>query len=111
MLAGAVERASRYADGHGRVTIAAIDGALLVRASDPLNGESEEAVKASVQGGLVTRFYQARLLSDALRTAARQTATIRIQDGMRATEVTATAGPAAAVELRYLVVPLKPISP
>lgn len=106
-LAVAVDRASRYAGADGRVAIEAIDGALLVRASDVLNGESEETVKATVQVGHVTRFYQARLLSDALRAAARHTVAMRIQAGPRATEFTTVAGATTASHLRYLVVPMQ----
>jgi len=109
-LASAVDRASRYAGAHGRVAIQAIDGALLVRSSDLLTGESEETVKAAVRADHVTRFYQARLLSDALRPAARHTVQIRIQAGLRATELIVTTGVTAAVHLRYLVVPVRPAS-
>src|SRR5256885_2258058 len=37
-LAGAVERAARYGGEHGRVTVQVGDGALVIRASDPLAG-------------------------------------------------------------------------
>lgn len=107
-LAGAVDRASRYAGEHGQVVVQAIDGGLLVRASDVLSGESEETVKAAVRGAHVTRFYQARLLSDALRTAARHSVEMRVQAGLRATEFTVTDGDRSAVQLRYLVVPMRP---
>ena len=89
------------------MAIEAIDGALLVRASDVLNGESEETVKAAVQVGYVTRFYQARLLSDALRAAARHTVQMRIQASPRATEFTPVAGAATASHLRCPVVPMQ----
>ena len=49
------------------------DGALLVRASDQLSGESEETVKAAVRGDHVARSYQARFLVDALRPFAGHT--------------------------------------
>jgi DNA polymerase-3 subunit beta len=107
-LAGAVDRASRYAGMHGRVAVQATDGALLIRASDPLSGESEETVKAAVRGGHVTRVYQARLLSDALRATARHTVQMRIQAGLRATEFTITTGKMTAIHLSYLVVPMRP---
>ncbi len=110
-LAGAVDRASRYAGPHGRVSIQAIDGALLVQASDALSGESEETVKAAVRGGHVTRIYQARLLLDALRATARHTVQMRIQAGLRATEFTVNTGTMAAIHLHYMVVPMRPASP
>jgi DNA polymerase-3 subunit beta len=109
-LAGAVDRASRYADVHGRVVVQAIDGAVLVRASDARGGESEETVKATLRGAHVTRIYQARLLADALRAAARHTVEMRVQAGIRPTEFAVTAGEQPATHLRYLVVPMRPPS-
>jgi DNA polymerase-3 subunit beta len=106
-LAGAVDRASRYAGPQGRISVQVGDGVVTVRASDPLTGESEEAVKATVQGDLPTRHYQTRLLGDALRPFAAQTVRVRIQAGTRATEFSA-ADDAPPVGLRYLVVPLRP---
>jgi DNA polymerase-3 subunit beta len=105
-LAGAVERASRYAGAPGRITVEAGDGVLLVRASDPLTGESQEAVKAAVRGDHVTRLYQARLLADALHAFAGQTMCMGIQAGTRATELRA-ADEEPAAGLRYLIVPLR----
>lgn len=105
-LAGAVDRASRYAGAPGRVAVEATDGVLLVRASDPLTGESEEAVKAAVRGDRLTRSYQARILLDALRAFGQHRVELRIQGGTRATEL-CHASPEAPVDLRYLVVPLR----
>ncbi|GAA2645721.1 hypothetical protein GCM10010399_94390 [Dactylosporangium fulvum] len=76
---------------------------MLVGASDPLSGESEETVKATVHQGRATRSYQARLLLDALRAFPHEPVHLRIQPAMRATELTA---PTSA--LRYLVVPMRP---
>jgi DNA polymerase-3 subunit beta len=101
-FAAAVDRASRYGGVHRRVSLRADDGALVVRASDPLTGESEETVKATVHGDHVTRHYQARLLHDALRPFAGQVVELRVQAGLRATEFTAAPG-----DLRYLVVPMR----
>jgi DNA polymerase-3 subunit beta len=106
-LAAAVERAAGYGGVHGRVGVEAADGALVLRASDPVAGESEESVKAVVRGDLVTRHFRARLLVDALRAGLGDRALLRIQDGMRATEVTQAPGGAGDVELRYLVVPMR----
>jgi DNA polymerase-3 subunit beta len=107
-LAGSVDRASRYAGPHGRVAVQVIDGGLLVRASDVISGESEETVKATVRGGHVTRFYQARLLLDALRAAGGHPVEMRVQAGLRATEFTVAAHETSDVHLRYLVVPMRP---
>ncbi|GIH14821.1 DNA polymerase III subunit beta family protein [Rugosimonospora africana] len=109
-LAAAVDRASRYAGTSGRMAVEAGDGVLLVRANDPLAGESEETVKASVRGDHLTRLYQARLLLDALRAFGRHRLELRIQGGIRATELR-HASPEAPVDLRYLVVPLRAAPP
>lgn len=103
-LSGAVHRASRYGGEHGRVAVQVTDGALLVRASDQLSGESEETVKAAVRGDHVARSYQARFLVDALRPFAGHTVVMRIQAGLRPTGFTAAPSP---VELHYLVVPMR----
>ncbi|MGN9911288.1 DNA polymerase III subunit beta [Phytohabitans sp. LJ34] len=102
-LAGALDRAAPYGGEQSRVVIEARDGILVVRASDPLTGEAEETVKASVRGDHLTRSYQARLLTDALRPFARRTVSMRVQEGMRATAFTA----APDLDLRYLVVPMR----
>jgi DNA polymerase-3 subunit beta len=102
-LAAAVERAASYAGEHGRLTLQTIEGAVLVRAADPLRGESEESVKAALRSGQATRAYQSRLLADALHAFAGQTVSLRMQAGLRATEVTT-----ATSDLRYLIVPMRP---
>ncbi|WP_218577887.1 DNA polymerase III subunit beta [Phytohabitans rumicis] len=102
VLTAAVQRASPYAGPHGRVTVRPGDGALQVCGRDPLHGESEEAVKASVRGDHVTAHYQARYLVDALRPFAGETVRMRIQAGMRATAFSAAGG-----DLTYLVVPMR----
>ncbi|MEJ3750108.1 DNA polymerase III subunit beta [Actinomycetes bacterium KLBMP 9797] len=101
-LAGAVQRAMPYAGPHGRVTLRTGDGVLQISGRDPLNGESEEAVKASVRDDHLTTHFQARLLLDALRPFTGQTVTLRMQAGLRATAVTAP-----GVDLTYLVVPMR----
>lgn len=105
-LAAAVDRAAPYAGPHGKVVVHAADGVLVVRGSDPLGGESEETVKASVRGDQLTRSYQARFLLDALRPFTRRTVLMQIQSGMRATVFTAEPGE-DHVDLRYLVVPMR----
>ncbi|WP_432825119.1 hypothetical protein [Dactylosporangium sp. CA-092794] len=102
-LAHAVDRATAYAGDQGRVTLQSIDGALLVRAADPLRGESEETVKAAIRMGQATRSYQTRLLSDALHAFPGDPVQLRIQPALRATELTT-----ATANLRYLVVPIRP---
>ena len=101
-LAAAVDRAGSYAGQHGRVTLQSIEGALLVRAADPLRGESEETVKAVIHAGRMTRSYQGRLLLDALRNFPDGPVRLRVQAGLRATEVTG-----ADAGLRYLIVPMR----
>jgi DNA polymerase-3 subunit beta len=105
-LAAAVERAAAYAGEHGRLTLQTVEGAVLVRAADPLRGESEETVKAAVRAGRATRAYQARLLADALHAFPGETVTLHIQPALRATEVTTPAS-----GLRYLIVPMRPAEP
>jgi DNA polymerase-3 subunit beta len=115
-LAVAVERASFYAGAHGRVTLQAGDGTLVIRGSDPLTGESEESVKATVRGDHVLRAYQAGLLLDALRAFSGGPAVIGVQAGLRATAFTAPPGGPGAPDgpgearLRYLVVPMRGVN-
>jgi DNA polymerase-3 subunit beta len=106
VLLAAVERAVPYSGPHGRVTVDAVDGVLVVRGRDPLAGESEETVKATVRGDHLTRYYQARYLLDALRPFAGGVVLMEIQGGLRATAF--SAGPAEhGADLRYLIVPMK----
>ncbi|MET7402848.1 DNA polymerase III subunit beta [Dactylosporangium sp. NPDC005572] len=105
-LAAAVDRASRYAGPHGRMTLQVIEGAVLVQAQDPLHGESEETLKATVHYGQATRHYQSRLLSDAARAFRDAPVALRIQELNRATELTSPTTP-----LRYLIVPMRPTDP
>lgn len=109
VLAGAVRRAVPYAGPHGSVTIQVDDGELRVRGSDPQNGESEESIKATIDGNRVTKTFQARYLADALRAFSGRRVELRIQDGLRSTVLTSKAGD-DGVELTYLVVPLRTVS-
>ncbi|MFI9008922.1 DNA polymerase III subunit beta [Actinosynnema sp. NPDC053489] len=109
VLAGAVRRAVPYAGPHGSVTIQVEDGELRVRGSDPQSGESEESVKATIDGNRVTKSFQARYLSDALRAFSGRQVELKIQDGLRSTVLTSRPGE-DGVELTYLVVPLRTIS-
>jgi DNA polymerase-3 subunit beta len=106
LLAGAVRRAAPYAGARGVVEIAVEDGELRVRGSDPQSGEAEEAVKATVSGGRLTRSFQARYLGEALRGFAGGEVLLRFQDGLRPAVLTGEPG-ADGVELTYLVVPLR----
>ena len=108
-LAGAVRRATPYAGPHGSVTIQVDDSELRVRGSDPQNGESEESVKATVDGNRLTKTFQARYLADALRAFTGRRVELRIQDGLRSTVLTSQAGE-DGVELTYLVVPLRTVA-
>ncbi|MCW6005147.1 DNA polymerase III subunit beta, partial [Micromonospora sp. CPCC 205371] len=101
-LAAAVQRALPYAGPHGRVTLRASDGVLQVSGRDPQNGESEEAVKASVRGDHLSAHYQARFVLDALRPFAGGPVTVSVQEAMRATAFTAPES-----SLTYLVVPMR----
>jgi DNA polymerase III subunit beta len=107
-LAGAVRRATPYAGPHGSVTIQVDDSELRVKGSDPQNGESEESVKATVDGNRLTKTFQARYLNDALKAFSGRRVELRIQDGLRSTVLTSPAG-ADGVELTYLVVPLRTV--
>ncbi|MEU8080555.1 DNA polymerase III subunit beta [Catellatospora citrea] len=106
-LAAAVGRAAHYAGPRGAVTLELGDGELCVRGSDPLAGESSETIKADLLGDRLTRQYQARYLLDALRPFAGRQARLEIQSALRPTAFTA-ASPEPGVDLRYLVVPLRP---
>jgi len=101
-LSAAAQRALPYAGPHSQVALRAADGLIQVSGRDPLCGESEESVKASVRGTHLTVLYQVRFLVDALRPFAGQVLTVRMQAGMRATAFTAPAG-----DLTYLVVPMR----
>ncbi|MFT7835557.1 hypothetical protein Q5530_05345 [Saccharothrix sp. BKS2] len=106
VLAGAVRRAVPYAGAHGSVTLQLHDGELRVRGSDPQAGESEESVKATIDGNRVTKTFQARYLADALRAFSGRPVELRIQDGLRSTVLTSPTG-VDGMELTYLVVPLR----
>jgi DNA polymerase-3 subunit beta len=105
-LAGAVRRATPYTGPHGSVTLQVEDSELRVRGNDPQTGESEEFVKATVDGNRLTKTFQARYLSDALKAFSGGDVELRIQDGIRSTVLTSRAG-ADGVELTYLVVPMR----
>ncbi|KAA2262252.1 DNA polymerase III subunit beta [Solihabitans fulvus] len=106
-LAGAVRRAATYAGAHGTVTVQVDDGELRVRGSDPQAGESDEAVKATVNGDRATKTFQVRYLADALRAFAGREVRLLMQEGLRSTVLTAEPGD-DGVELTYLVVPMRP---
>ncbi|GLZ32998.1 DNA polymerase III subunit beta [Lentzea sp. NBRC 105346] len=105
-LARAVRRATPYAGPHGSVTLQVEDTELRVRGSDPQSGESEESVKATVEGNRITKTFQARYLADALRAFAGRRVELRIQDGLRSTVLTSPPDD-DGVELTYLVVPMR----
>jgi DNA polymerase III subunit beta len=109
MLARAVRRATPYAGAHGSVTLQVDDSELRVRGSDPQSGESEEFVKATVDGNRITKTFQARYLADALRAFAGRRVELRIQDGLRSTVLTSPPDD-DGVELTYLVVPMRSVA-
>ncbi len=108
-LARAVRRATPYGGPHQAVTIQVEDSELRVKGSDPQQGESEEFVKATVDGDRVTKTFQARYLADALKAFAGRRIELKIQDGLRSTVLTSTPGE-DGVELTYLVVPMRSVA-
>ncbi|TWP51441.1 DNA polymerase III subunit beta [Lentzea tibetensis] len=108
-LARAVRRATPYAGPHGSVTLQVDDSELRVRGSDPQSGESEESVKATVDGNHITKTFQARYLSDALHAFTGRRVELRIQDGLRSTVLTSPPDD-DGVELTYLVVPMRSVA-
>jgi DNA polymerase-3 subunit beta len=68
-------------------------------------------VKAAVSGDRLVRSYQAPLLADALRAFAGRRVRITLQEGERATALTAADPEPAAGDLHYLVVPLRIANP
>ncbi|MFI6100989.1 DNA polymerase III subunit beta [Lentzea sp. NPDC051213] len=108
-LARAVRRATPYGGPHQAVTIQVEDSEIRVKGSDPQHGESEEFVKATVEGDRVTKTFQARYLADALKAFAGRRIELKIQDGLRSTVLTSTPGE-DGVELTYLVVPMRSVA-
>ncbi|KJK50011.1 DNA polymerase III subunit beta [Lentzea aerocolonigenes] len=108
-LARAVRRATPYGGPHQAVTIQVEDSELRVKGSDPQQGESEEFVKATVEGDRLTKTFQARYLADALKAFAGRRIELKIQDGLRSTVLTSTPGE-DGVELTYLVVPMRSVA-
>lgn len=108
-LARAVRRATPYGGPHQAVTLQVEESELRVKGSDPQQGESEEFVKATVEGDRVTKTFQARYLADALKAFAGRQIELKIQDGLRSTVLTSTPGE-DGVELTYLVVPMRSVA-
>lgn len=108
-LARAVRRATPYGGPHQAVTIQVEDSEIRVKGSDPQQGESEEFVKATVEGDRLTKTFQARYLADALKAFAGRRIELKIQDGLRSTVLTSTPGE-DGVELTYLVVPMRSVA-
>jgi DNA polymerase-3 subunit beta len=105
LLLGAVERAVPFSGSNGHVFLDVADGGLVVRSGDTSAGEAREEVKAGVRGGLMTACYQGRYLLDALRVFAGDMVVVQFQEGILPTVV--RAAQPGAVELSYLVVPLR----
>ncbi|SDH24143.1 DNA polymerase-3 subunit beta [Lentzea fradiae] len=108
-LARAVRRATPYGGPHQAVTIQVEDSEIRVKGSDPQQGESEEFVKATVEGDRLTKTFQARYLADALKAFAGRRIELKIQDGLRSTVLTSPPGE-DGVELTYLVVPMRSVA-
>jgi DNA polymerase III subunit beta len=103
-LAGAVRRVGLYAGARGVLLVEVGEGEVRVRAAD--QGEAEETVKASVEGGRTGQAYQARFLVDALRCFGGERVRMEIQPGMRAS-VFSSLDPGEVV-VRYVVMPVLP---
>ncbi|MFD4673889.1 DNA polymerase III subunit beta [Lentzea sp. NPDC058450] len=108
-LARAVRRATPYGGPHQAVTIQVEDSEVRVKGNDPQQGESEEFVKATVEGDHLTKTFQARYLADALKAFAGRRIELKIQDGLRSTVLTSEPGE-DGVELTYLVVPMRSVA-
>jgi len=108
-LARAVRRATPFGGPHQAVTIQVEDSEIRVMGRDPQQGESEEFVKATVEGDRLTKTFQARYLADALKAFAGRRIELRIQHGLRSTVLTSTPGE-DGVELTYLVVPVRSVA-
>ena len=108
-LARAVRRATPYGGPRQAVTLQVEDSELRVKGSDPQQGESEEFVKATVEGDHLTKTFQARYLAEALKAFSGRRIELKIQDGLRSTVLTSTPGE-DGVELTYLVVPMRSVA-
>ncbi|ASO17910.1 DNA polymerase-3 subunit beta [Actinoalloteichus hoggarensis] len=105
VLAGAIRRALPYTGPHGLISLEVGDAELRVRGVDSQTGESEEMVKAAVDGGRPTRRFQARNLADGLKAFAGGQVRLAVPDAdRRGTVLTGEARP-DEVELTYLVAP------
>ncbi|GAB3915110.1 DNA polymerase III subunit beta [Kibdelosporangium lantanae] len=105
VLAAAVRRVALYADARGVVKLEVGDNEIRLRGADQQAGEAEETVKADVSGGRTSPSFQARFLTDALKSFSGRVR-LAIQPGMRAT-VFSSPEP-GDVDLRYMVAPMRP---
>jgi DNA polymerase-3 subunit beta len=104
-LRRAVDRAVPFGGATGRVRLSVADGVVVVHGGDAVIGESSEDVKAVVLGAHLTASYQGRYLLDALGSFAGRRVVVQLQHDIQPTAFTQT--DPDAVELRYLVVPLR----
>src|SRR5262249_2647585 len=105
-MLGTIERVAVFAGSEARVSVQFSDGVLIVRGRDEAAAEAEEAVKANVEGALLTQIYQARFLVDALRGFANGPVTPNVQSGTRPTVLGRPSGH-DPVNLRQVIVPLR----
>jgi DNA polymerase-3 subunit beta len=105
-LYAAARRVALYADVRGVVQLGVGDSEILLRSADQQAGEAEEAVKATVSGGRTSPRFQARFLLDSLKAFAGRSVSLAFQPGLRAAVL--TCAEPTDVDLRYLVVPLRP---
>ena len=104
-LRAAVERAVPFGGDNGDVRLSVGEGVVVVHSGDAFASESREDVKADVRGDHVTASYQGRYLFDALRSFPGGRVVLQLQKDIQPTVFTQT--DPGAVQLRYLVVPLR----
>lgn len=109
-LAATIRRASLYSGVSGVVTLTTTDAGVTVTGHDPLAGESEETIKAEVDGNHMTTAFRARYLTEALRAFATGPVLVQLQHGMAATVLTAPKLEGSQTELTHLVKPMLPPS-
>ncbi|SHE72067.1 DNA polymerase III subunit beta [Streptoalloteichus hindustanus] len=107
-LAAAVRRVAPYAGPFSSVRLAVGGDELRVQGSDPASGEAEETLVARVDGEPLTRVYRAQYLGEALKAFAGTTVRLGIRGAHQSTRLTAVEPAPDGVDLRYVVMPIRP---
>ncbi|MFB9427890.1 DNA polymerase III subunit beta [Streptoalloteichus tenebrarius] len=107
-LAAAVRRVAPYAGPFSSVRLEVGDDALRVQGSDPASGEAEETVPATVDGDPVARVFRARYLGEALSAFSGSAVRLGMRGVHQASRITAAEPAANGVDLRYVVMPIRP---